>query len=100
MITYLTDGKLEVPADFIDRADFVSVLKREFTRRPDIRVVVVNVNDGKLPNRAEELPSNVRVIPLSDWTAARNEVAENARSRDSTRAKCGTYHCRAELSPD
>jgi hypothetical protein len=76
VITYLTDGKLEVPADFIDRADFVSVLKREFTRRPDIRVVVVNVNDGKLPNRAEELPSNVRVIPLSDWTAARNEVTK------------------------
>lgn len=70
VIAYLTDGKLEVPRTFRDRSDFVSVLRREFTPRPDLRVIVINVNGGVAPQGAETLPPNVNVIPLKDWSAA------------------------------
>lgn len=76
VVAYLTDGKLEVPDSFTDKSDFITVLRREFTSRSNIRVVVVSVNGGQLPKGAETLPPNVIFFPITNWTMAQAEVAK------------------------
>ena len=76
VIVYLTDGKLEVPDYFNDKSDFITVLGREFTPRPNIRVIVVSVNGGQLPKGVEALPPNVTFFPITNWTVAQAEVAK------------------------
>lgn len=75
VIVYLTDGVVDVPTTFEDKSDFITVLRREFTPRPNIRVIVLNVNKGQLPKGVETLPPNVSFLALKDWLAARAEVA-------------------------
>lgn len=76
VIIYLTDGKLEVPKSFKDKSDFITVLRREFTPRPNLRVIVVRVNGGQLPKDTETLPPNVTFFPITNWAVAQAEVAK------------------------
>lgn len=76
VVTFLTDGELEVPAGFKNRETFIEMLKREYSARPDVRVFVLNVRRTPLAG-SDTLPPNVSVIPLADWQSARNIIAES-----------------------
>jgi hypothetical protein len=70
---FLTDGRVELPRKFRDKSDFVQILKREFTARPNVRVFVINVRGGKLAG-LETLPQNVTVLSLTNWRDAAAEI--------------------------
>lgn len=80
LILYLTDGRVELPNNFRDRADFATILEREFTQRPNVRVHIINVNNEPMAG-VDSLPSNVSVYTLASWSEA------EAAMRDSLSAE-------------
>lgn len=79
LVVYLTDGKVSLPKEFKDKADFREVLIREFSQRPDFSVLVLNV--AVKPMDVTGLPPNVKVIPLSNWGEAEREMKNALAAR-------------------
>jgi len=84
LILYLTDGRVELPNNFQDRADFATILQREFTQRPNVRVHIINVNNQPMAG-VGSLPSNVSVYTLASWSEAeaamRNSLSAEIREQ-------------------
>lgn len=84
LILYLTDGRVELPNNFQDRADFATILQREFTQRPNVRVHIINVNNQPMAG-IDSLPSNVSVYTLASWSEAeaamRNSLSAEIREQ-------------------
>lgn len=84
LILYLTDGRVELPSNFRDRADFATILQREFTQRPNVRVHIINVNNQPMAG-VDSLPSNVSVYTLASWSEAeaamRNSLSAEIREQ-------------------
>src|ERR1051325_1607786 len=63
VLVYLTDGKLTVPNTFREKGTFYDLLRREFSPRNNVTVLIVNVRgDNAMMN--ESLPPNVKIFPL------------------------------------
>jgi len=84
LIVYLTDGRVELPRNFQDRVDFATILQREFTQRPNVRVHIINVNNEPMAG-IDSLPANVSVYTLASWSEAeaamRNSLSAEIRER-------------------
>jgi len=84
LILYLTDGRVELPSNFQDRVDFATILQREFTQRPNVRVHIINVNNQPMAG-VDSLPSNVSVYTLASWSEAeaamRNSLSAEIREQ-------------------
>jgi hypothetical protein len=63
VLVFLTDGRLTVPKTFRDKSTFYDLLRREFTARSNVTVLIVNVRGDKSAER-ETLPQNVRIFSL------------------------------------
>jgi hypothetical protein len=84
LILYLTDGKVELPNNFRDRAEFATILQREFMQRPNMRVHIINVNKEPMAG-VDPLPPNVSVYTLASWSEAeaamRNSLSAEIREQ-------------------
>lgn len=76
VIIYLTDGKLVVPKTFRNQGTFFDLLRREFTPRSNVEVVVVNVKGERAAQR-EPMPSNVRILSLQSSGELREAIARH-----------------------
>jgi len=67
VLIFLTDGELRVPRNFRNRSTFYDLMRREFTKRTNVTVLVVNVR-GTDAAANEVLPQNVKILPLKSAT--------------------------------
>lgn len=74
LIVYLTDGEVSLPKELKNKADFKTILMREFSVRPDVRVMVLNVASKAMVTSG--LPPNVTVVPISNWEEAEKQMKE------------------------
>jgi hypothetical protein len=75
VVIYLTDGKLVVPKTYRNQGSFFDLLRREFTPRSNVEVVVVNVK-GEQAAQRESMPSNVRILSLQSSSELREAIAQ------------------------
>jgi len=99
LILYLTDGRVELPNNFRDRADFPTILRREFTQRPNVRVHIINVNNETMAG-VDSLPPNVSVYTLVSWSdaeaAMRNSLSAEIRDQFVTPTPVATPNIQSD----
>lgn len=69
VLIFLTDGQQSVPKRFKDRSDFWQILKRELSVRPQVRALVLSVNDPQAAT-VRDLPPNVTIFAPANWDDA------------------------------
>lgn len=74
LVIYLTDGEVSLPKELKNKVDFKTILTREFSVRPDVRVLVLNVASKTMDTTG--LPPNITVVPLSNWEEAEKQMKE------------------------
>lgn len=72
LFLYLTDGRISLPRAMQTKDDFVAILSREFSRRPNVGVWVLNVSAS--PIATDTLPPNIKVVPLANWDEAQKQM--------------------------